>query len=190
MSRISGSVPGASTSERPSKDVIFQVLGNQRRRYALHYLKRHENPVEIGELATQVAAWENDVSVSEVTSQQRKRVYNTLQQAHLPKLDETGFVKYETSSGNVRLTDRAGRLDIYLELVPENSLPWSEYYLVLGCVSLALVSGGLLRAGPLAGVSGFGWALGLAALLTISGATHVYYHRNVRLGDVEAPPEE
>ncbi|WP_227375194.1 DUF7344 domain-containing protein [Haladaptatus halobius] len=56
-----------------SRDIVLQVLSN-RRRYALHHLRRCEGSVEIGELVTQIATWENDV-----TSKQRKRVYNTLQ---------------------------------------------------------------------------------------------------------------
>ena len=189
MSETKRRAPDESESEEPSRDAIFQVLGNQRRRYALHYLKHYRNPVEIGPLATRIASWENDVPASDVTSQQRKRVYNTLQQAHLPKLNETGFVEYDAAHGLVELTDRAEDLEIYLELVPENSLPWSEYYLLLGCVSLLLTTVAWLDAGPLAVVPPFGWGLGLAALVAISGAAHRYYHRNVRLGHAEAPVE-
>ncbi|WP_433628676.1 DUF7344 domain-containing protein [Halomicrococcus sp. NG-SE-24] len=187
MSEIKRRASDEPESEKPSRDVIFQVLGNQRRRYALHYLKHYENPAEIGPRATRIASWENDVPAADVTSQQRKRVYNTLQQAHLPKLNETGFVEYDAAHGLVELTDRAEDLDIYLELVPQNSLPWSEYYLVLGCVSLALMTVAWLDAGPLAAVPPFGW--GLAALVAISGAAHRYYHRNVRLGHAEAPTD-
>lgn len=190
MSEIQRRASDAPASDTPSRDVIFQVLGNQRRRYALHYLKHYENPAEIGTLATQVAAWENEVPAPEVTSQQRKRVYNTLQQAHLPKLNETGFVEYDAANGLVELTDRAGDLDIYLELAPENSLPWSEYYLVLGVASLALTTAGWLDAGPLGAVPSVAWALVLGALVTVSGVVQRYYYRNVRLGHAEAPVDE
>ncbi|ODR79800.1 hypothetical protein BG842_07135 [Haladaptatus sp. W1] len=173
-----------------SRDIIFQILSNRRRRYAIHYLRRNEGPVEIGELATQIAAWENDVTVEEVTSQQRKRVYNTLQQAHLPKLDETGFIDYDAAHGDVTLTEQAEPLNTYLEIIPDNNLPWSEYYFVLGCISLALLTGAWFDAGPLGLVPDIGWAVGLAALVTVSGATHMYYYRNLRLGHTEVPKDE
>lgn len=173
-----------------SRDVIFQILSNQRRRYALHYLRRNEGPAEIGDLATQIAAWENDVIVDDVTSQQRKRVYNTLQQAHLPKLDETGFIDYEPARGEVTLTDRAEPLNTYLEIIPDNNLPWSEYYFVLGCISLTLLTGAWFNAGPLGLVPDIGWAVGLAALVTVSGGAHMYYYRNLRLGHTEVPEEK
>lgn len=172
-----------------SRDIIFQILSNQRRRYALHYLRREEESAEIGELATQIAAWENDVTVNEVTSQQRKRVYNTLQQAHLPKLNETGFIDYDPAHGDITLTERAELLNTYLEIVPDNDLPWSEYYFVLGCISLALLTGAQLGAGPLGLVPVLWWALGLAVLVTVSGGVHMYYHRNHRLGHREVPRE-
>ncbi|WP_435156097.1 DUF7344 domain-containing protein [Haladaptatus sp. DFWS20] len=168
-----------------SRDVVFQVLSNQRRRYALHYLRQHDEPVEIGELATQIAAWENGVTKQEVTSQQRKRLYNTLQQAHLPKLDETGFLDYDPAHATILLTDNAEKLAVYLELAPDNGLPWSEYYFVLGCISLALVTGAWLDAGSLGLVPDFGWAVGLAVLVTLSGAANVYYHRNLYRGYTE-----
>ena len=178
------------TEETPlSRDVIFQILSNQRRRYALHYLRRKEEAAEIGELATQIAAWENEITIDEVTSQQRKRVYNTLQQAHLPKLDETGFIHYDPAHGGITLTEQAEPLNTYLEIVPDNDLPWSEYYFVLGCISLALLTGAQLGAGPFGFVPVIWWALGLAVLVTVSGAVHMYYHRNRRLGHREVPKE-
>jgi len=39
-----------------SKGEIFDVLQNKRRRFVLQYLRRHGGPVELGDLATQVAA--------------------------------------------------------------------------------------------------------------------------------------
>ncbi|WP_227352914.1 DUF7344 domain-containing protein [Haladaptatus salinisoli] len=172
-----------------SRDIVFQVLSNRRRRYALHHLRRCEGSVEIGELATQIAAWENDVSTEEVTSKQRKRVYNTLQQAHLPKLDETGFVEYDPAHGNVTLTGRARMLDVYLELVPDNDFPWSEYYFALGCISLVLAAGAWLNAGPLGLVPTSLWAVGLGSLVTLSGAAHIYHQRNVYRGYTEVSEE-
>ncbi|WP_458207456.1 DUF7344 domain-containing protein [Haladaptatus sp. NG-SE-30] len=170
-----------------SRDVVFQVLSNQRRRYALHHLRRHENSVEIGELATKIAAWENGVSVEEVTSKQRKRVYNTLQQAHLPKLSETGFIEYDPAHGELTLTEKAEMLDVYLELAPDNDFPWSEYYFVLGSISLALVTGSWLNAGPLGLVPEIWWAVGLGAVVMVSGAAHIYYQRNIYRGYSEVP---
>ncbi|WP_449267256.1 DUF7344 domain-containing protein [Haladaptatus litoreus] len=43
----------------------------------------------------------------EITSRQRKRIYNSLQQTHLPKLERTGFVTYNSARGSAKLTEQA-----------------------------------------------------------------------------------
>ncbi len=45
-----------NTEDKLSRDEIFHILRSQRRRYALHYLKHHEGPTTIGELADQLTA--------------------------------------------------------------------------------------------------------------------------------------
>ena len=172
-----------------SKTEIFDVLRNQRRRFVLQYLKRRETPVELGPLATQVAAWEYDTTVEEVTSAQRKRVYTTLQQTHLPKMDEAGIVEYDSSRGTIRSTEATGDLSVYLEIVPGNEFAWREYYLSLGAVSCALVAALWGHIYPFTLVSDLVWATVIALLVTVSAIAHVYHERNMRLGQQEVPPE-
>ncbi|MFT4881353.1 MAG: hypothetical protein ACI9CA_000112 [Natronomonas sp.] len=38
------------------RDETFNLLSNHRRRYALHYCKRRDDPVTLSDLAEQVAA--------------------------------------------------------------------------------------------------------------------------------------
>src|SRR6056297_3161656 len=40
--------------EKLSRDLVFDVLKNRRRRYALHYLRRADGSVQLSELAEQV----------------------------------------------------------------------------------------------------------------------------------------
>jgi hypothetical protein len=115
----------------------YDLLSNPRRRYVLYHLDREGNPVSIGALADHVAAWENDTTVGEVGSQERKRVYVSLYQTHVPKLDEAGLVRYEQDEGTVELTDRITELTSHIGS-PESQRPWPLYYL-----AIALVGGGL-----------------------------------------------
>jgi len=188
--------PDAQTTESTddedsdlSKTEIFDVLRNQRRRFVLQYLKRRETPVELGPLATQVAAWEYDTTVDEVTSAQRKRVYTTLQQTHLPKMDEAGIVEYDSSRGTICSTESTEDLSVYLEIVPGNEFAWREYYLSLGAVSCALVAALWGHIYPFTLVSDLVWATVIALLVTVSAVAHVYHERNMRLGQQEVPPE-
>lgn len=120
----------------------FETLSNPRRRQALRYLRTHEDdgPVIIRDLAEQIAAWENDIPIVEVTYKQRKRVYTSLYQSHLPKLHDYGFIDYDSDRGKIELTPRAEQLDIYLEVVPNGSLPWCDVYIGTSVVAAALIT--------------------------------------------------
>jgi hypothetical protein len=137
--------------------------------------------------ASVVAAWENRVPVEEVTSQQRRRVYNTLQQTHIPELEDTGIV--ETERREVSLTERAEQLDIYLEVVPARDIPWSEYYLALGAVSLALLVAVVLGIGPFAAFSGVAVGTFVTVAFALSAAANYYYQNDRLLGSTDQPPE-
>jgi hypothetical protein len=103
---------GRSTTDTRtlSENVIFGVLKNRRRRETLQYLRRTGGAARLRDLAEYIAAKENDVEPDELTSAQRKRVYTTLYQCHLPKMDEAGIVEYDQDRGNVELLDPATEL--------------------------------------------------------------------------------
>lgn len=60
------------------------------------------------------AAWEEDVPSEELSSQQRKRVYVSLYQTHVPSLEAIGVVEYDADEGIVELADRAEAVDEHL----------------------------------------------------------------------------
>ncbi|WP_254547441.1 DUF7344 domain-containing protein [Halomarina pelagica] len=98
------------------KDDLFHLLQNQRRRRVLRYLRNEEEKVDMRDIAEHIAALENDVEVSALSSAQRKRVYVGLYQCHLPKLDEVGVIKYDQSRGFVERTGLTEQLFPYLEV--------------------------------------------------------------------------
>jgi hypothetical protein len=188
--RGGGIVATVTSSSTPSlsKGEVFDVLRNQRRRLVLQYLKRSETSVELGELATQVAAWEYETTCDEVSAEQRKRVYTTLQQTHLPRLADANIVHYDAEEGRISATDRATDIAIYLEIVPGNELPWREIYLSMGAVAIALCVAVWASVFPFDALSGVQWAFVISIAFTITAAVHVYHERNMRLADLESPP--
>ena len=172
-----------------TKGEIFEVLRNQRRRYVLHYLKRDGRPVELGDLAQQVAAWEYDTTLEDVTPEQRKRVYTTLQQTHLPKMDEAGILTFDSDRGVIQATDRTHDISVYLEIVPGHEFAWRELYLSLGAVSCALVAALWLEIVPFTLLSDLTWAGIIAITFTATAAAHIYHERHMRLGHGDEPPE-
>ena len=128
----------ASDTEQLSQDLVFDILSSSRRRFVLYYLRQVDEPVDLTELAEEVAAWENECSVEELTTQQRKRVYVSLYQTHVPKLESVGLVDYDRDSGEVSLTSRAYQLDNYLEESTQR-IPWQYFYFALSVISAALL---------------------------------------------------
>jgi len=178
------------TRDKLSKGEIFEVLQNKRRRFVIQYLRRHGGPVELGELATYVASWEYDCAREDISKAQRKRVYTTLQQTHLPKMDRTGIVAYDADDGVIETTPQTDDLTVYLEIVPGSEFPWREFYLSFGAVTLAIVA--TLWAGvfPFTMVSPLVWATLFASILTAAAGYHTYSAREMTLSEYEEPPHD
>jgi len=86
-------------------DDVFDALSNSRRRRVILSLARSEDPVSASELAVEIAARENAVDPSQVTGEQRTRVYIGLTQVHLETLDDLGVAQYNDRSKQVKPTD-------------------------------------------------------------------------------------
>lgn len=181
---------GGGDSSALSRDEVFDILSNQRRRHVLHFLKqRNGDGAELRELSAQVAAWENGKSVERLTSDERRRVYTSLQQFHLPKLHTNEVVEYDNRRGTVELTTGATDLDVFFDIVEDDDVPWSLYYTGLSGLCIALVGVVSLGIYPLTLVPGLAWSLFIAVLFAASALAHVYYDRQMRLG-VEGPPPD
>jgi hypothetical protein len=172
--------------QSPGKGEVFDLLSNHRRRYVIHFCKQRETPVEVGELAEQVAAWENDKTVEEIDHAERKRVYTSLQQTHLPTLADAEMIRYE--NGTVELTDRATELDVYLDVVPSGSIPWAQYYLGLSVIGFGVLVGVAASVLPTDPVPAVGWAAIVVGLFAVSAAVHFRESRQLRLGEGGPPP--
>jgi hypothetical protein len=136
-------------TEELSLDVVFEVLKNQRRRRVLRYLRDDDDVVSLGELAEHIAALENDKTVAELSSKERKRVYVGLYQCHLPKMDDMGIVTYNQNRGLVELTDSAEQVETYLDVAADAEPdPWPRYYGTVAGVGLLAFLGIASGAAP------------------------------------------
>lgn len=97
-------VPSEHSPTRLTKDDTFHLLQNSRRRAVLRYLLAYEDheAFSMRDIAEAVAALEHDTMVKRLGSVERQRVYVSLYQSHLPKLDEHGVIDYDQSRGIVR----------------------------------------------------------------------------------------
>ncbi|SHH61737.1 DUF7344 domain-containing protein [Halobaculum gomorrense] len=170
-----------------SRTEVFQLLGNDRRRYTLHHLMRRKS-AEIGELAEQIAAWENEVDVAEVDSAQRRCVYVALHQTHLPRLDHAGALNYESTRDEIELTETGEDLRVYMDVVRGNDIPWSEFYLGLSGFAAALVTVAWLDIFPFSIGSDAAYAAFVVVLFAVTSIVHLVRSRRNRLGAGDAPP--
>lgn len=155
------SLPNGELSEKFSRNEIFEALSNERRRCALYYLQEQDGVVELSEVVDYVAAWQYDQSVSQLDSQDRMCVYSALHQAHLPKLDEAGFIDYDSEAGEIQTHEETEYARLYLEYDPGNDIPWSMFY--LGLVGI----GGLLAGLNALAIYPFDWLDGGVLLVMV-----------------------
>lgn len=85
-------------------DRVRAVLGKTRRRFALYYLLSNEY-TDIDTLSVQIAAWEEDESVTSVDEAAWERVKIALHHNHLPRLAAHGIVEFDVRSGDVVRSD-------------------------------------------------------------------------------------
>lgn len=188
MSSIDTSLPDEITSvtkprsdHRLSKDVIFELLKNRRRRKVLSYLLDAEETVTLGELAEQIAAWENDTEVTALSSDQRKRVYVALYQTHLPKMADAGIIDYNRDRGLISLSENADLLTMYLDSDTYTQSRWDRIYALFGLVAVGLVAGGYVGIQPLAAIPSLALSLIIVLTLLVVSTVHVIVNRRRQL---------
>lgn len=123
-----------------SKDMMFKMLSNRRRRLTVEFLASQPNAnggLTIRELSELIASVENEIPVQEVTYKQRKRVHISLYQTHLPALETNNIVDYDERSGDVTLLPTSGEFSQYVDITSKNELGWGEVWLGLSAVCLA-----------------------------------------------------
>lgn len=157
-------------------DEVFHLLQSNRRRLTLRFLRGTDSTVDMRDVVEGVASEEYDTPPDRLDSTERQRVYISLYQRHLPKLDEAGVIRYEQDRGDVERTPLADELDEYLpgaHPAESGGVPagpgdaafgdrqWTRYYEYVTAGSLALVVAGWAGLLPASLTSG----VGLAALI-------------------------
>lgn len=162
--------PVTGTESVPEGFELFSVLKNTRRRHVLQYILTERRRVSLAEMAVYIAAIENDISPSEVTSSQRKRVYVALYQSHLPKLHEVGAVEYNDARKYASPGEKLEAFRPYLGETEEGPY-WS-----LGYFGLGLATTGSLGVFQFTGLSSRPVALGLLVTFVAAFVVLTAYH--------------
>lgn len=180
---------GSRTEHELTQDEIFDLLSNRRRRFVIHALKRADGPVEVSELATYVTAWERGIDPETVEYDDRRNVHTTLKRTHLPTLEEKNVIRIDEDDNLVEPTPTLEDLDIYVEVIDGDEIPWSTYYVGLSGLSVAMLLATYVEVPLFARVSPLGVGVATAAMFGVSALFHRYYRSNARLGNKDKPPE-
>ncbi len=176
-----------SSDEEPlSQDLVFDLLSSPRRRFVLYYLRSESESMQLTDLADEVAAWEYDTPVEELTEQERKRAYVSLYQTHVPKLAEAGLIDYDTESGTIRLTDRASDVDEYLPSEGGYDIRWELMYLAIEIICVVIYAIGVIDVGVFAAVS---VTVSGAIILGLFGLTTIIHYLSIRQREQRLPIE-
>ncbi|WP_255171692.1 DUF7344 domain-containing protein [Natrononativus amylolyticus] len=123
-----------------SQAELFDVFSNARRRYTVQYLKRQNGSCDLAPLVEQVAAWENETAPDQVTRAQRRRVYISLYQTHLPMLEDHEIVEWDADGHSIELLPTEETFDPYLDRHADGQRSWHYLYATLALTAgLALV---------------------------------------------------
>ncbi|WP_435349534.1 DUF7344 domain-containing protein [Haloarchaeobius sp. HRN-SO-5] len=179
---------GGDGPDSVSKDVLFQTLSNGRRRFVLQALLQSDS-MTVRKLTAFVAARECDVPVAELEYRQRKRVYTSLVQTHLPTMHKNGLVDYDKSRGTVEATLTLDTFWPYLDggdATSPRPSPWSTRYLGLAAVFGALLTGSWLGIVPFQFVPPVVYGAVLVGTLAATAGLHRQWERRPGGGDRRA----
>lgn len=96
---------------------IFELLSDQRRRFALHYLATQVGAIDVSDLADQIALMEGNH-----TQEHYERICTGLVHIHIPKLDDAAVIRYDPERETIELSEQAAVLTPYLDLAAETDL--------------------------------------------------------------------
>lgn len=159
---------------------LFDVFSNARRRRTVRYLKRRGGKVDLAPMVEHVAAWENDVDPDAVTRAQRRRVYISLYQTHLPMLADHGIVEWDPEEHTIELLADPARFDPYLDSHEGGDRRWHAVYASLALAGACAFALAWLAVGPLTPA----FAPLVALALAVGTFAVAVLHRSRRAGSI------
>lgn len=100
--------------DRLGGDRDHALFGDARRRFALYYLLSNER-TDTESLALQIAAWEAEESIADVSPEHQRSVKIALHHCHLPKLAARNVLEFDHRHGDVVVAEGFERLRPFVE---------------------------------------------------------------------------
>jgi len=98
---------------------VFELLGNERRLCAILCLRESEDRMTVRDLATEIAAIEQDSRPEEVSEETVTRVYVSLLHTHLPRLYEMKVVEYHRATEYIAFSNNSPAVETVVDAVTD-----------------------------------------------------------------------
>jgi hypothetical protein len=181
--------PTRPVAGRSRDRFVAGVVLDERRRYALYYLHESSGPVELDDLAEQVAAWERETTPDAVARNHVESVRSSLRRSHLPYLADRGLVTYDdrrrVATGHVEDPEIA----MFLSNDPRTEVSWYRVYLALTALSAALVGLVWLDVSPFDRIGPVAAAALVVGLFALASVGYWYDVRRWRRRSEDTPPD-
>ncbi|MFC4249128.1 ArsR family transcriptional regulator [Natribaculum luteum] len=89
-----------SRTDSLAESEIFHILGNDRRRAIVQLLAEESDRIDVSDVASEIAEQETDATP--VPNNLYKSVYVSLQQTHLPQLEEDDVIEYDPEAKTIQ----------------------------------------------------------------------------------------
>lgn len=154
---------------------VHDILRNERRRRVLEYLIQSVGKVSLRQLAEEIAA--EETGRSPPPKQARWSVYNSLNQTHLPMLDDRDIIDYDRDRKTIELRPEVRRLNTYLKSQSIQGLSWMEYYRALCTLAMTVVVASQLDIPVLSDMDMLIWGTFVLGFIAVSTAYQFWTNR-------------
>lgn len=127
-----------SRADQLADSEVFHILGNDRRRAIVELLAEEPGHVDVSEVATEIAAAEADTA--SVPNNLYKSVYVSLQQTHLPQLEEDEVIEYDSEAKTICCGPTFSDVVAHIDGHAENGTRVLKLNFVLGVLGLAVIA--------------------------------------------------
>lgn len=94
-----------SDNQQIPNTVLFDILSNKRRQYALYCLDRSQTPTALADLAEEVARLEHESPhPNQIPEKDVERIYCNLRHSHIPRIEAANLLEYSRERDTVYLT--------------------------------------------------------------------------------------
>ncbi|AFZ74125.1 DUF7344 domain-containing protein [Natronobacterium gregoryi] len=152
---------------------VFHILGNDRRRAIVQLLAEKSGQVGVSDVATEIAATESDVDTDSgsVPNNLYKSVYVSLQQTHLPQLEEDDVIEYDSDTKTIHPGQNFEDVLTYVDGHDDDPSNVLQFHFAAAVVGLAVIALTGFDIPLVATVDPVLWSV---AVLLVIGASSLY----------------